>query len=202
MGLTLGLSGRRDEALEYTGRGIELEPYNAIVRTSSAWASARAGDFETAMQVLSRAIELAPDSAYALWSYGQMLRYLERYDESVEVLEKLVESSGRTVPFYIALLGGTFAAAGERDKAEQLLGELQNRRASGEYVPSRELASILVTLGHHEEAVVALERARDERNAILWSWIYLPEFVPLRADPRWQRLARRLGRAAPMAPGM
>jgi serine/threonine-protein kinase len=199
LGLCLALSGHREKALEYTGKGIELEPYNANVRTSSAWASACVGDFETAARVLSRTIELAPDSGYALWSYALMLRYLGRHNESIAILEKLVESSGRTIPFYVALLGGSLAAAGERGKGEEIVADLQSRRARGEFVPSRELASVLVTLGHHDDALDALERARDERNAILWSWIYLPEYRPLRSHSRWQLLARRLGRTAPVA---
>lgn len=198
LGLNVGLSGRTKEALEYTGRGIELEPYNANVRTSSAWASAIVGDFHTAERVLSRTIELAPDSAYALWSYATTLRFLGRYDASITIFEKLVDDSGRTVPFYLSLLGGALAAAGERSKAEEILTDLQSRRDRKEFIASRDLAALLTALGHHELALDALERAREERNALLWSWIYKAEYLPLRTYPRWQALAQRLGRTAPV----
>ena len=198
LGLNVGLCGRTKEALEYTARGVELEPYNANVRTSAAWASNIVGDFQTAERVLARTIEVAPDSAYALWSYGSTLRYLGRYDPSIAIFEKLVNDTGRAVPFYLSLLGGALADAGERSQAEDILTDLNSRRDRKEFVASRDLAMLLTALGHHELALDALERAREERNALLWSWIYMPEYLPLRKYARWQSLAQRLGRTAPV----
>jgi eukaryotic-like serine/threonine-protein kinase len=197
LGLSLGLTGRTAEALEVTGRGIELEPYNANVRTSSAWATAFVGDFESAARVLAKTIEIAPDSAYALWSYAYVLRFLGRYDESIAIYQKL--AAGSDVPFYPALLGGALAAAGEKAEAEKILADLQARRERNEFVASRELAGLLTSLGEYELALDALERAREERNALLWSWIYHAQYTPLRTHPRWRALAERLGRTAPIA---
>jgi serine/threonine protein kinase/tetratricopeptide (TPR) repeat protein len=199
LGLCHAVTRRTREALDYTGRGIELEPYNANVRTSSAWASLYIGDFETAARVLERAIEIAPDGAYALWTYGIALRCLRRFEESIATFQRLVEGSQRKLPFYIALLGGAYAEAGERAKAEEILADLYSRRERKEFVASLDLATVLTPLGDHEAAIDALERARQERNALLWSRIYFPEHIPLRSHPRFRALAARLGRTAPVA---
>ncbi|MFZ2492461.1 MAG: protein kinase [Thermoanaerobaculia bacterium] len=198
LGLCLGLIGRTNEGLECTARGIELEPYDANVRTSSAWVSAIIGDFETAARVLARTLEIAPDSGYALWSYATALRFLGRYDESIAVFDKLVESTAREVPFYLARLGAVLADAGERTKAEEILHDLESRRGRNVFIASRDLATLLTALGEHDRALDALELARQERNALMWSWIYQAEYRPLRSDPRWQALARQVGRTAPV----
>ncbi|MBW3563666.1 MAG: protein kinase [Acidobacteria bacterium] len=198
LGLCLGLTGRTKEALECTARGIELEPYDANVRASAAWASATIGDFETAARVLSRTLEIAPDSGYALWSYATALRFLGRYEESIAVFDKLVEASGREVPFYLARLGAALADAGERSKAEEILHDLQSRRDRKVFVASRDLATLLTALGYHELALDALELARQERNALMWAWIYQAEYRPLQSHPRWHTLAQQVGRTAPM----
>ena len=198
LGLCLGLLGRTKEAFECTSRGIELEPYDANVRASSAWAAAAIRDFETAANILSRTLEIAPDSGYALWSYASVLRFLGRYDESIAVFDRLVEASGREVPFYLARLGAVLADAGDRTKAEEILHELESRRERNVFVASRDLATLLTALGEHDRALDALEMARQERNALMWSWIYQAEYRPLHGSPRWQALARRVGRKAPV----
>jgi serine/threonine protein kinase/tetratricopeptide (TPR) repeat protein len=201
LGLCVGLSGRTKEGLEYTSRGIELEPYDANVRTSSAWVSAIVGDFDTAARVLSRTLEIAPDSGYALWSYATALRFLGRYDESIEGFARLVDSTGREVPFYLARLGAALADAGERSKAEEILTDLQSRRDRKVFVASRDLATLLSALGHHDQALDALELAIQERNALMWSWLYQAEYLPLHGHPRWQKLTQRVGRSAPVTIG-
>lgn len=192
--LQLGLSGYTQEALELTDRGMELEPYNVNVRTSRAWALILAGDYEAADGVLVKALDLDPNAGYALWTHGSVLRYLGRLTESIDTFEKLVESTGRRLTFHIALLGGALAAAGERAKAEEIAAELQRAR----FVASLDMAEVLTALGDIESATAAIEKAYDERNALLWVRMYFPDFQPLRSQARWQALAARLARTAPV----
>lgn len=198
LGLCEAASGQRNEALEHTARGIELEPYNANIRTSAAWASMFVGDYETAARVLANAIELDPN-ALALWTHSVALRMLRKFDESLSILVQLVESSQRKPTLYLGLLGATLAAASRRSEAEAILDELLSRRARNEFVASLDIAEVLTPLGDHEGAVDALERAREERNALLWSRIYFPTHIPLRTHPRWNALAEKLGRSAPVS---
>lgn len=197
LGLCLAVLGRTPEALEATARGIELEPYHVNVRTSSAWAYIYRGDFESGERILARALELDPNAAYALWTRGIALRFLNRHAESIEVFQRLVESSNR-LPFYVALLGGSLAAGGRKSEAGELLAELETRRGRNEFVASLDLATIHSAMGDEEAALDALERAREERNALLWSRIYFPDHLALRQHPRWKALAQRLGRSAPV----
>ena len=78
-----------------------------------------------------------------------------------------------------------------------MLSELRER-ASREYVPAFDLAAILAPLGQTDEALSALEKAYEERNALLWFRIYFPVFDPIRSNPRFAALAARLARTAPV----
>ena len=78
-----------------------------------------------------------------------------------------------------------------------MLGELE-QRARREYVPPFDRAVVLAPLGRADEALDALERAYEERNALLWFRIHFPVFDPLRSTPRWKALAERLARTAPV----
>ncbi|HEX7705190.1 MAG TPA: protein kinase [Thermoanaerobaculia bacterium] len=198
LGLCLGLQGRSSEALEATSQGIELEPYHANVRTSSAWAFLMQSDYESAERVLAKALELDPNAAYAQWTRGIALRFLGKHSESIAIFERLVDSSQRLSSFYIGLLGGSLAAAGERSKAEQIVVELLERRRQNKFVASLDIATVLTPLGDSEAAIDALEQAREERNALVWARIYFPDHRSLRDHPRWKALAQRLGSAAPV----
>ena len=198
LGLSLACLGRTKEALEATGRGIELEPYHDNVRATRAWASLFVGDYETAERAAAKAIEVNRNAMYGRWTHGIALRFLGRLAESIDTFQQLVEISNR-MPFYVALLGGALAAAGERSKAEEILAELQSRRERHDYVPPVDLATVFSALGDDEAAVEALEAAYEERNALLWARVYFPDHLRLRDHPRWIALARRLGRAAPVS---
>jgi tetratricopeptide (TPR) repeat protein len=167
------------------------------VRTTSAWALIFIGDYEAGERVVAKGLELDPSAAYALWTRGIALRFLGRYPESIAIFEHLVESQ-RRLPFYVGLLGGSLAAAGRKSEAEEILHELQTSDARHRVVAPLDIATVLSALGDDDAALDALERAREERNALLWSRIYWPDYFRLRDHPRWKTLAQRLGRAAPV----
>ena len=196
LGLCLGCLGRTREALEVTARGIELEPYHVNIRTTSAWALIFSGDYESGERVLAKGLELDPSAAYALWTRGSNLRFLGRHSESIAIFERLVESQ-RRLPFYVGLLGASLAAAGQKSQAEELLHELQTNDGQKRGA-SLDIANVLSALGDDNGTLAALERAREERNALLWARIYWPDYLRLRDQPRWKILAQRLGRAAPV----
>lgn len=94
----------------------------------------------------------------------------------------------------LAVMGNTLALAGRADRAEALLGELRERCASGR-ATNADLSYVLAGLGQIDEAITCLERACDSRAGLL---VYLkvePMFDPLRAEPRFQTLLRRINLA-------
>jgi serine/threonine-protein kinase len=199
LGLSLGLLGRTAEAIEAAGRGIELEPYHVNIRTSLAWVHLTIGEYEAGDRILSRALEFDPQAAYPLWSHAVASRLLGRHDESIAIFERLVEGSQRKLPFYLGHLGASLAAAGERARAEEIAHEmLERRRTRAGFVPSIDLATVLMELHDDDAALSALEAAREERNALAWWRIYFPGSEHLRAHPRWQALARKFARSAPV----
>jgi serine/threonine-protein kinase len=190
-------SGRRKDAIEAGARGIELEPHHANVRASQAWGYIFTGGYETAQELLRKAIEVGPNAGYARWSYGLALRYGGKVHESLAVFDQLVETTNGKIPLYVSLLAAALAESGETSKAEEILSSLMSRRREGDYVPSIDLATVHINLGDHESALAALEQGREERNGLMWARIHMHDFLPLRSHPRWRALAERLNRMAP-----
>ena len=92
----------------------------------------------------------------------------------------------------IAALGYAYAKAGKRNDANRILDELQKLSAD-RYVSAFELAAIHVALGEREQAFQLLERSYKERSFHLINLKVRPEFAPLRPDPRFHDLVRRIG---------
>ncbi len=93
---------------------------------------------------------------------------------------------------YLAYLGYAYAASGDKKKGRELLEELR-RRAAKQYVSGFSLALVHAGLGENDAAMEQLEHAYDEHAFELAQLNITPAFDPLRGEPRFQALVRKLG---------
>ena len=91
----------------------------------------------------------------------------------------------------MAVLGYAHALAGERVAALQLLDQLPERAARRD-VSSLHLAYVHIGLGNIDSAFEWMEKAYEERAGLLVFLQVEPIFDPLRTDPRFADLLRRL----------
>jgi tetratricopeptide (TPR) repeat protein len=197
LGLLLAALGRFDEGFEETRQGMALEPHNANLQTQLGWCWMMQRRYAEALPEFRKAVALDPNAGFPCWSLGMALQESGAYAEAITTFERGVEITQANHSLYIGFLGGALARAGRRADAERVLAEL-DERSKREYVPPCDKALILTPLGRTDEALTALERAYEERNALLWRRLLFPMFDPLRASPRWQALATRLARTAPV----
>jgi hypothetical protein len=94
--------------------------------------------------------------------------------------------------FSLAKLAHGFAVAGSPDRCESLLRQLLEF-PSEKYVSPYDVAMIHVGLGDHDEAFSSLNRAFEERSLWLGYMNVEPQLDPVRSDPRFQHLLRRVG---------
>ena len=96
-------------------------------------------------------------------------------------------------PYILAGLASLHAKAGARDEVVKVLQELMEITRGGTIELSQTvIAFVHVALGEHDEAMDWLQRAYDDREYTL---VYLkmdPAADPLRQDPRFQDLMRRM----------
>ncbi len=198
--LCLAVTDRFEEALEIARRGVETEPHSANAQAAFGWAYAGSRRYEEAAPEFEKAVALDPEAAFPLWSLGYAQQQTGRNAEAIATLERAVAVTRREHFFELALYGGALAVAGREADARAVLAELR-KRSETTYVPPFDIALLLAALDEREEALSALERAYEERNALLWFRIHKPTFDPLRKEPRWRALADKLARTAPMKRG-
>jgi TolB-like protein len=185
----LSAMARHDEAVACARRAAELDPLNLAINMTLGAAYFYARRYEEAMEQQRRTLELDPTFAPAHRSTGGALEQLGRYDEAIEEYRKGAALS--TDLSATSLLAHTYAVAGRVDEARRLLGELE-AAAADRYVSPYSLAAVYTGLGETERAFELLNRAFDTRDRGM-GWIRVaPRFDPLRADPRFTDLLRRM----------
>ena len=85
-----------------------------------------------------------------------------------------------------------YARAGRRADALRLLEELKKRDKAG-YVPSAAMLNSYIALGENDKAFAWFERACQEQSNLLRFIKVFPPFDPVRGDPRFQEIVRRVG---------
>jgi predicted Zn-dependent protease len=147
--------------------------------------------YDDAVQELRSVLAVTPDDAYALWILGFALIADHHPEEAVPVLEKGVSASDRS-PAIVGLLVHAYAQAGRRTDALRLLEELKQRRKTG-YVPAAAFVKAYLGLGEYDRAFFWLEEAYKEQSNLLQFLKVHPIFDPIRGDPRFVDLVRRVG---------
>jgi pentatricopeptide repeat protein len=92
----------------------------------------------------------------------------------------------------MGLLINAYAQAGRRLDALRLLDGLKRRKQTG-YVPSAAFAFAYLGLADNDQVFVWLEQGYKEQSNLLQTLKVFPFFDPIRADPRFVDLLKRVG---------
>ena len=196
--LLLGKVGRADDSVAEAQRAIERDPLSILGRFRLAAVLWLARRFDAAMAEARAGLELESANHLLCWNLGWAFAGLGRYDEAVEALRQATILAPGD-PTAQAFLGWASGLSGHRQEALTILGDLERRRTR-EYFSSFWLATVNVGLGESDQAISWLQEAAEERDGMLTFVNTWPAVDPLRADPRFQALLRRMNFPETAAP--
>ena len=182
--------GRTDEAVAWAQRGRELDPL-AVSGASIAWILFQSRRYQEAIRELRSALALQPDEVSALTYLGFALTANNQPADAIPVLEKAISVSSGS-PAATGVLIRAYSHTGRRKDALRLLAELKKRKSAG-YIPAGAFVNAYLGLGENDQAFTWLEQAYQEQSNILQFLKVHPYFDPIRADPRFRDLVRRVG---------
>jgi serine/threonine-protein kinase len=189
-GYLLSVLGRPEEAASFHQRALDLDPLSPYYRSSVAWNRMATRRYDEAEARYREVIALDPEYTTPRVWLGLNLVMRGRYEDAVTELETARLLSGGN-PLVLGQLGLAYALHGMRAEALQVLNdlaELSERR----YVSPIDVALVHLGLGEDDLTFQWLERAFTERSTWLNLLGCLPIWDPLRADPRFQSLLRRI----------
>jgi len=183
--------GRSEEALAVAKYSLDLDPASPAVSHSLAVQLYLARQFDNAIAQVHKTLELDPNFAISYELLGEVYVSRGMYRESLSELEKYSAlSRGRAMS--LALLGYAHARLGERSQALGVLRQLE-AASKQSYTPPFSFAVVYAGLGEKDQAFAWLEKAYGERTSRLGYFKVEPLWDPLRTDPRFADLVRRIG---------
>jgi eukaryotic-like serine/threonine-protein kinase len=190
-GMYLTALNRPAPAIAEVERAQELDPLAVSIQAASARSYYNARRYEEAIAQARSALEIDSTYGRAHFWIGMANEQLDRPAEAIRALEAAVAYGGE-VSIYFAALGHAYAVNGQRAKALKILNDLAQRRESG-YVSALDIATVHLGLGDTEATWKSLERAFQTRASALVYLAVDPRYDPLRSDPRFGDLLRRIG---------
>jgi TolB-like protein/DNA-binding winged helix-turn-helix (wHTH) protein/Flp pilus assembly protein TadD len=185
----LSLLGRDREALGEMRKAETLDPLSLIINADLAELLLMANSPDESVQQSRKTIQMDSSFALAHNQLGQAFLQKGMHDEAIVELRKAIRSSGGSATC-TANLARAYAVAGRKGEAVQLLTDLKTRSSPG-YSNATEIATVYAALGDSDQAMTWLEKGYEERfNPGV---LLRPGFDPLRSDPRFQTLVRRVG---------
>jgi TolB-like protein/Flp pilus assembly protein TadD len=183
--------GRQEQAIAEERRALELDPLSLTFRHNLARALHYARRDDEAIAEERGILEMDPNFYQAHNLLGWVFLGRGQKDEAVAELQSALELS-RGALIALANLGYAQGAAGnpaEAVKTLQNLSELSKQR----YIPAYHFAIVYAGLDQKDQAFAWLEKAYQERSNYLLFLNVIDPMVPLRSDPRFQDLVRRIG---------
>jgi TolB-like protein len=182
--------GRLDEAVAQLEWALESDPLSLRLRTWLEFMLYLGRKYEPAMEQSRLMVELDPAYFISHLEMGETRVEQGAFDEAISHLRKAAELSGNA-PLVLGWLGMTLARSGDVEGARGVLAGLHGA-ASHMYVPPTSFAWIHLGLGELDQAFAWMERAVEERDAIIVPIKTYPFMDPLRNDPRFVALLRRM----------
>ncbi len=147
--------------------------------------------YDEAMEQCGKALEMDPNLGFSHWLLGLAYMYKGSYEPAILALQKSIPLSGDS-PDEPAALGLAYALSGKRTEARKILEELK-QQAKRRYISPGTIADLYGVLGDKDQAFALLDKAYDERDNMMVLLKVEPMFDPLRSDPRFTDLLRRVG---------
>ncbi len=189
----LAAQGRLEEGIAELKRSTELDPLYA-----SAWVSlggvSKIVDLRLARAALERALQIAPENPLANFHLVTVLLLEGRADEARAAAERIRDDDF----WHLVAVALTEHSLGHAAGGRRALEELT--RLHGE-TGAYQIAFVHAWRGEPERAFEWLERAYAQHDLGLGELLTEPLLRPLRGDPRFDALLRKVGLPVSPAPG-
>jgi len=192
----LWIMGKPEAAVEEMKKAWRLDPLSLFFNDEMGVAFGWRQEHDQSIQWFQKAIELDPNWIPAHMDLGIAYVKSARYEEGIAEMKRAMLLPGGAEAFYSASgrlwLAWAYAAAGNKHLAKNILNEVLKDRNRTHFA-ALDVARDYVALGNKDAAFAWLERAytAHERDVVFLA--RMDEFAPVRSDPHFTDLLRRIG---------
>ncbi|MGB7330453.1 MAG: winged helix-turn-helix domain-containing protein, partial [Terriglobales bacterium] len=186
----LSWQGRFEEAFAESEQARQLDPLSPIIATDYASILYNSRQYDSAVKQCLSVLELDPNFHHAREMMIPFYLQLGRYDEAVDVINRLAARDQG--PWVWAWRAAVYSRLGHAEEAHRELVKVEQVPSSrADRTPTLLLA--YSGTGQKERVLDLLERAYSERSNAVVQIKVDPMYDPVRDDPRFKDLLRRVG---------
>jgi len=185
-GNLLSILGRHEESLAELRRALDLDPFSLIINKNYANSFYYARRYGESIAHLKQTIDLNPNFSLAHQDLSQAYQATGQYAESVEEFARYQELIDERQA--ASLIRQSYARNGWQGFLRLITSDSRPVK-----IRNDDLAIYYTALGDKDKAFSALNQAYVAGNGELCWMRVEPAFDPVRDDPRFQELLRKLG---------
>jgi len=186
----LAAMGRAAEAITEAQRATDLDPLSVSAHDAAAIAAVCSGQYDRTVAEGRIILNLDPSDprAYLDMAMGHIQKGM--YQEALQDVEKGLVLSRRD-PFFLSIAALIHGRLGQMEQAGKLVHEMRIASQKS-FVAPFFFATAFVGMSKEKEAMEALEEGYKAHDGYMVGLNSTPWFAPLRSDPRFQDLLRRM----------
>jgi serine/threonine protein kinase len=181
---------RMEESMAESKLALELDPFTSAMTFCIGWHCFTSEDYDEAIEHARKGLQMSPNSAWGRVILGWAYEQKSLIKEAIVEFQNAIDNwKNNTLP--LAALGHAYGIAGKKKEALEILEKLLEK-SKRTYVSAYDIAAVYIGLGEKDQVFAWLSKAVEERSGFL---VYIKcdgRFDPLRSDPRFQDLLRRL----------
>ena len=186
--------GRYDEALAETKRAQELDPLSLIINGMLGVTYRVKGQNDQAIEQLRKTLEMDPNFTRTHLFLAETYQRAGRFEEAADEFGKtfvLIGGPPEDAARFSAAVKGAYKTSGPKGYW-RTLAEFLTNRAPRPGPPLTVLAGFWTQAGETDKAFALLEKAYQEHDDAMMT-VKDPIFDPIKSDPRYKDLLRRVG---------
>jgi serine/threonine protein kinase/Tfp pilus assembly protein PilF len=179
-----------DEALVQLNAALKLDPLNILILVRTGYVYVYKYDFDAALTCYNKIIQIEPELAAGYHGLQDIYGLQGKYDLAIDAGEKAVKLGNEAPPF-IGSLGLYSGRSGNTKRANEILDSLLDRSRKQPLSPFW-LAVVYLGLGQMDKVFECFDKALEKHDSNLL-YIFAPPFDPIREDPRFKVLRKKMG---------
>jgi len=189
--------GRHEEAIAEIKRAREYDPLSLVINSDMIYILTMARRYDEAIAQAKKTLEMEPGWTTARYFLAQVYVFKGIYEESLAEEEKALDFSDRSAEKKavakqeLAAIREAYRKSGAKGYWQKRLEIEKQYLARGEESSPFFIAQIYTHLGEKDEALKWLEKAVEQHDDDDLIKVY-PAFAPLRDDPRYKDLLKRM----------
>jgi pentatricopeptide repeat protein len=189
----LQVIGRFDESVAMMRGALKSDPLSLILNCAVGNRLYFARRYDESIEEELKTLEMEPDFIPALTTLGNAYVKKGMFEEAFSTFQRMATLTGVVGWGNQPTIGYAYAVSGQRKNALNVLEEYKRLRAAKQrYISPCKIAAIYTGLGKKDQAIEWLEKAYEEQSVLLLYLNIEPLWDPLRSNPRFQDILRRM----------